>query len=75
MTLNNNAGIEELTIDCDDPKFANNANCLTYTYGDGETFKATDYGSSLAIIIIGSIIALILIGWVIYTLFQCHRKA
>ena len=72
--MNNNIGAEELTIDCEDPLFANNANCLTYTYGDGDTFKATDSGGSIAIIIIGSIIVLILIGWVIYTLLQCHKK-
>ena len=45
VTLNNNLEVAKLTIDCEDPMFANNANCLTYTYGDGDKYKSTDSGS------------------------------
>ena len=58
----------ELTIDCEDPLYENNANCLTYIYGDGETFKSTDFGSSITIIIVGGIIIVLLLMWVMHTL-------
>ena len=32
--------VGELTIDCEDPLFKNNANCLTYSNPNGDTYKS-----------------------------------
>ena len=68
LTLTNNLDVAELTIDCEDPQFEKNANCLTYAYGDGDTYKSTDTEGTTALIIIGSILIAILLIWALYTL-------
>ena len=60
----------ELTIDCTDPLFANNANCLVYSSGDGDVSASTNGGQIVTLIVIGSLIVVILIVYLIVSIFK-----
>ena len=60
--------VGELTIDCEDPLFKNNANCLTYTNPNGDTYKSKFGSSMLAFIIPAALLLFILLVWIIFKL-------
>ena len=63
ITLIDDYEVEQLTVDCEDPAFISNADCLTFSYENGETFKATESGGSLTFIIPAIIILVIVLAW------------
>ena len=63
-------GIVDKTIDCEDPSFASNANCLEYSYGDSKV----ESSNVLYFYILGGIIFLMLFGLIISKMMQWHKQ-
>ena len=68
ITLNTNDLLAELTIDCEDPLFLNDVECITYRNDNGETYKSTNGSNILAFVIPGSVVVLILIIFLAFKL-------
>ena len=58
------------TIDCEDPSFASNANCLEYSYQE----QNVESDDMLYLYIIGSLILLLLLGLIGYKLRQWKNQ-
>ena len=62
-----------MSIDCSDPKFAKNANCLVYSYDTevvAENETADQSSMTFYLILFGFLVALILMAIIIYKVFM-----